>query len=126
MKYKKMVIGPGDEAIWGIQGKLSFNQMASELYEEFQTADIPVCSGLPLYHQLEKHGKFHFLASHKNLSKFPMYLAASIELTMAIATLKEAAKRLEKPTEYANNLVKAGGNFIAHDLRNKTESTPPS
>ena len=33
---------------------------------------------------------------------------------------------LDKPAEYANNLVKAGGNFTAHDLRNKTESIRPS
>ena len=41
MKYK-MVIGPGDEATWGIKGKLSFDQMAEELYQEFRTNDIPV------------------------------------------------------------------------------------
>ena len=75
--------------------------MAEELYEEFRTTDIPVCSGLPLYRQLEKCNKLNFGASDKNLSKSPAYLAASIELTMAIATLKEAAKCLEKPTEYA-------------------------
>ena len=73
-----------------------------------------------------KKGKFHFLASHKNLSEFPTYLAAAIELTVAIATLTEAAMCLYKPAEYANNLVKAGGNFTAHDLRNKTESILPS
>ena len=98
--------------------------MASELYEEFQTADIPVCSSLPLFRQLMKKGKFHFLASHKNLSKFPTYLAAAIELTVAIATLKEAAMCLEKLAEYADNLVKAGGNFTAHDLRNKNGEHP--
>ena len=52
MKYK-MVIGPGDETTWGIQGNLSFHQMADELYQEFGANDIPVCSGLPLFHQLE-------------------------------------------------------------------------
>ena len=45
---------------------------------------------------------------------------------MAIATLKEAALCLEKPTEYANGIVAAGGNFSAHDLRNRTESILPS
>ena len=94
--------------MWGIQGKLTFNQMAEELYKEFRTNDIPVYSGLPLYRQLEKCNKFHFGASDTNLIKFPAYLAASIELTMAIATLKEAALCLEKPTEYAKNIVDAG------------------
>ena len=32
----------------------------------------------------------------------------------------------EKTAEYSNNLVKAGGNFTAHDLRDKTVSILPS
>ena len=125
MKYK-MVIGPGDETTWGIKGNLSFDQMAEELYQEFSTNDIPVCSGLPLFRQLEKVNSFHFRASENNLKKFPAYLAASIELTMAIATLTEAAHCLEKPSAYAKSIKAAGGNFSAHDLRNKTETILPS
>ena len=55
MKYK-MVIGPGNEK-WGVIGNLSFDQMAAELYQEFSKNDIPVCSGMPLFRQLEKKRK---------------------------------------------------------------------
>ena len=98
MKYK-LVIGPGDEVMWGTQGQLSFNQMASEIYEEFQTADIPVCSSMPLYRQLTKKNQFHSQASWPSLSKFPKYLLAAIELAVGIATFKEAAMCLGKPAE---------------------------
>jgi hypothetical protein len=125
MKYK-MVIGPGDETTWGIKGNLTFDQMSEELYQEFSTNDIPVCSGLPLFRQLERVNSFRFRASENNLKKSPAYLAASIELTMAIATLTEAAHCLEKPSAYAKGIKAAGGNFSAHDLRNKTETILPS
>ena len=100
--------------------------MAEELYQEFSTNDIPVCSGLPLFRQLEKVNSFHFRASENNLKKFPAYLAASIELTMAIATLKEASHCLEKPTAYSKSIKAVWGNFSARDLRNKTETIRPS
>ena len=65
---------------------------------------------------------FHFQASWNNLSKFPKYLLAAIELSVAIATLKEAAMCLEKPVEFVQNLFEARENFTAHDLREKAES----
>ena len=121
-----MGIGPGNETTWGIKGNISFDQMAAELYQEFSANDIPACSGLPLFRQLEKKDQFHFLASENNLKKFPAYLAASIELTMSIATLRNALHCLEAPLAYAKKIKKAGGDFTAQDLRNKTESILPS
>ena len=66
---------------------------------------------------------YHFQASHENLSIYPAYLAASIELTMQIATLHDALQCLKAPAAYAE---KAGGNSIAEDLRNRVESILPS
>ena len=125
MKYK-MVIGPGNETTWGVKGNISFDQMAAELYQEFSANDIPVFSGLPLSRQIEKQVQFRFLASASNLKKFPAYIAASIELTMSIATLQNAKHCLEEPLSYAKSTKKAGGDFTAQDLRNKTESILPS
>ena len=120
MKYK-MVIGPGSAEKWKIYGKQSFDEMGAELYKEFSNNDIPVCSGLPLYNRMEMRSDgFHFNASHNNLSIYPAYLAASIELTMQIATLNDALQCLQAPAEYA------GGNSIAEDLRNRVESILPS
>ena len=121
-----MVIGPGNETKWGIKGNLSFDQMAAELYQEFSKNDIPVCSGMPLFRQLEKKDQFYFQASENNLEKFPAYLAASIELTMSIATLRNAMHCLQAPLAYAKKIKKAGGDFTAQDLRNQTESILPS
>ena len=100
MKYK-MVIGPGNETTWGIKGNISFDQMAAELYQEFSKNDIPVCSGMPLYRKMEMKDQFHFQACDKNLKQFPAYLAASIELTMSIATLQNAMHCLQAPQAYA-------------------------
>ena len=69
MKYK-MVIGPGNAEEWKITGNLSFDQMAAELYAEFSKNDIPVCSGMPLYRQLDMKDRFHFTACPDNLSSF--------------------------------------------------------
>ena len=53
--------------------------MAAKLYQNISKKDIPVCSGMPLFRQLEEKDQFHFQASENNLKKFPAYLAASIE-----------------------------------------------
>ena len=103
MKYK-MVIGPGSAEKWKITGKQSFDEMGAELYKEFSNNDIPVCSGLPLYNRMEMRSDgFHFNASHNNLSIYPAYLAASIELTMQIATLNDALQCLQAPAAYAES-----------------------
>ena len=120
MKYK-MVIGPGSADTWQITGKQSFDEMGAELYQEFIKNDIPVCSGLPLYKRLEmRPDGCHFSACWQNLSKYPAYLAASVELTMQIATLNEALQCMRAPAEYA------GGNSIAQDLRGRVDSVLPS
>jgi hypothetical protein len=75
--------------------------MAAELYQEFSKNDIPVCSGMPLNRQLEMRDQFHFQACDKNLKQFPAYLAASIELTKSIATLRNAMHCLQAPLAYA-------------------------
>ena len=123
MKYK-MVIGPGNEK-WGIKGNLSFDQMAAELYQELSKNDIPMCSGMPLFHQLDKKDQFHFQASENNQKKSPAYLAASIELTMSIATLRNALHCLEAPLAYAKKIKKAGGDFSAQYLRKKRNRSYP-
>jgi hypothetical protein len=123
MKYK-MVIGPGNAEKWKITGEPAFDEMAAELYAEFSKNDIPVCSRMPLYSQMDmRPDGFHFTACPENLKQFPAYLAASIELTMQIATLHDAMQCLKAPTTYAK---KAGGNSIAEDLRNRVESVLPS
>ena len=116
MKYK-MVIGPGSAEKWKITGKQSFDEMGAELYKEFSNNDIPVCSGLPLYNRMEMRSDgSHFNASWNNLSIYPAYLAASIELTMQIATLNDALQCLKALAAYTE---KAGGNSIAEDLRKR-------
>jgi hypothetical protein len=98
--------------------------MGAELYKEFSNNDIPVCSGLPLYNRMEMRSDgSHFNASCNNLSIYPAYLAASIELTMQIATLNDALQCLKALAAYAE---KAGGNSIAEDLRNRVQSILPS
>ena len=96
-----MVIGPGNAEKWKITGNVLFDLMAAELYPEFSKNDIPVCSGMPLYRQLDMKDQFHFTACPDNLKQFPAYLAASIELTMQIATLHDAMQCLKAPTAYA-------------------------
>ena len=74
MRYK-MVIGPGSETTWGIKGNLSFDQMTAELYQEFSNNDIPVCSGMPLFRQLEKKDQFHFQTCDKKPKDIPSVLS---------------------------------------------------
>ena len=101
MKYK-MVVGPGSAEKWKITGKQSFEEMGAELYKEFSDNDIPVCSGLLLYNRMDMRSDGHqFQASWNNLSIYPAYLAASIELAMQIATLNDALQCLKAPAAYA-------------------------
>ena len=106
-------------------GPRSLQHFCCDDYSVFSENDIPVISGMPLHRQLDID-QFHFKACPVNLKQFSAYLAASIELTMQIATLHDAMHCLKAPTAYANKTKKAGGNSTAEDLWNQTETILPS
>ena len=91
-----MVIGPGNTEDWKT-GNASYDRTTAELHVVFSENDVPVISGMPLHRRLEID-EFHFKAWPVDLEPFPAYLAATIELTMQIATLKDAMHCLQTPT----------------------------
>ena len=78
---------------------------------------------MPLYRQLDMTDQFHFTACPRSPEQFPAYIAASIKLTMLIATLHDAMHCLQAPKAYAK---KTGGNSTAEDLQNQVETILPS
>jgi hypothetical protein len=96
MKYK-MVIGPGSAETWKFTGDIPTDMTPKELYSVFSKNDVPVISGMPLHRRL-KTEEYNFKAWPVDLEPFPAYLAATVELTMQIATLKDAMHCLQTPT----------------------------
>ena len=84
-----MVIGPGNTEEWKLTGNASYDRTSAELHVVFSDNDVPVISGMPLHRRLEID-EFHFKAWPVDLEPFPAYLAATVELTIQIATLKDA------------------------------------
>ena len=91
-----MVIGPGNTEDWKT-GNIPYDMTTAELHVVFSENDVPVISGMPLHRRLEKD-EFHFNAWPVDLEPFPAYLAATVELTMQLATLKDAMHCLQTPT----------------------------
>ena len=104
MKYK-MVIGPGSEEAWKSTGDALNDMCSKELMSTFVKHDIPVISGMPLHRRL-KAEEYNFLAWPVDMEPFPAYLAATIELTMQLATLKDAMHCIQTST--------ASGKIAAH------------
>ena len=117
MKYK-MVIGPGSEETWKSTGDALNDMYSKELMSTFVKYDVPVISGMPLHRRL-KAEEYKFQAWPVDMEPFPAYLAATIELTMQLATLKDAMHCIQTPT--------ASGKIAAHPaakvLRNKETIT---
>ena len=70
---------------------------SKELLSVFSKYDVPVISGMPLHRRL-KAEEYNFKAWPVDLEPFPAYLAATVELTMQLATLKDARHCLQTPT----------------------------
>ena len=96
MKYK-MIIGPGSDEAWKTTGDTLNDMCSSKLMSIFAEYDIPVISGMPLHRRL-KAEEHNFLAWPVDMEFFPAYLAATIELTMQLATLKDAMHCIQTTT----------------------------
>ncbi len=118
MKYK-MIIGPGSDEAWKTTGDALNDMCSSKLMSIFAEYDIPVISGMPLHRRLraEKH---NFSAWPVDLEPFPAYLAATIELTMQLATLKDAMHCIQTSTTSG----KSAAHPAARVVRRKEIITP--